>query len=103
MPGAPSYCGSKAAVKVFGEALRGILHDTGIRVSVVCPCYDHMAMTAVNAFAMPFLMDQDAAARVIRRGLQRDRPRIAFPWPMALAVTLLQAIPPAWVDPLLRR
>lgn len=103
MPGAPSYCGSKAAVKVFGEALRGTLHATGVRVSVVCPGYVRSPMTAVNEFPMPFLMDLDKAARIIRRGLERDKPRIAFPWPMALAVTLLQAIPPAWIDPLLRR
>ncbi|MEQ8813363.1 MAG: SDR family NAD(P)-dependent oxidoreductase [Thalassobaculum sp.] len=103
MPGAPSYCGSKAAVKVFGEALRGTLYESGVRVSVVCPGYVRTPMTAVNAFPMPFLMDLDKAARVIRRGLERDRPRIAFPWPLVAAVTLLQAIPPAWIDPLLRR
>ena len=90
-------------MKVFGEALRGTLYDSGVRVSVVCPGYVRTPMTAVNAFPMPLLMDLDEAARLIRRGLERDRPRIAFPWPMALAVTLLQAIPPAWIDPLLRR
>ncbi len=103
MPGAPAYCGSKAAVKVFGEALRGSLHATGVRVSVICPGYVRSPMTAVNDFPMPFLMDLDKAARVIRRGLARDRPRIAFPWPMVAAVTLLQAIPPTWIDPILRR
>lgn len=103
MPGAPSYCGSKAAIKVFGEGLRGSLHASGVRVSVVCPGYIRTPMTAVNKFPMPFLMDAERAAQVIRRGLERDRPRIAFPWPMALVVSLLQAIPPAWIDPVLRR
>ena len=36
-PGAPAYCGSKAAVKIYGESLRGVLKKTGIRVNVVCP------------------------------------------------------------------
>lgn len=103
IPGAPAYCASKAAVKVFGEGLRGSLHATGVRVSVVCPGYVRTPMTAVNDFPMPFLMDAGGAARIIRRGLQRNRPRIAFPWPMAAAVWLLQAIPPAWIDPILRR
>lgn len=103
IPGAPAYCASKAAVKVFGEGLRGSLHATGVRVSVVCPGYVRTPMTAVNDFPMPFLMGPDRAARIIRRGLQRDRPRIAFPWPMVAAVTLLQMIPPAWIDPILRR
>ncbi|GHD49647.1 short-chain dehydrogenase [Thalassobaculum fulvum] len=102
-PGAPAYCASKAAVKVFGEGLRGTLHASGVRVSVICPGYVRTPMTDANDFPMPFLMDVDRAARIIRRGLERNRPRIAFPWPMALAVTLLQAIPPAWIDPIMRR
>lgn len=103
MPGAPSYCGSKAAIKVFGEGLRGTVHHSGVRVSVVCPGYIRTPLTDVNEFPMPFLMDVDRAAKVIRRGLERDKARIAFPWPMAAVVSLLQAIPPAWIDPLLRR
>ena len=103
MPGAPSYCGSKAAIKVFGEGLRGSVHRSGVRVSVVCPGYIRTPMTDVNEFPMPFLMDVEKAARVIRRGLERDRPRISFPWPTAAAVWVLQALPPAWIDPLLRR
>lgn len=102
-PGAPAYCASKAAVKVFGEGLRGTLHGAGVGVTVICPGYVRTPMTDANDFPMPFLMDVDRAARIIRRGLARNRPRIAFPWPMALAVTLLQAVPPTWVDPLMRR
>lgn len=103
IPGAPSYCASKAAVKVLGEGLRGNLHPKGIWVSVICPGYVRTPMTAVNNFPMPLLMDGDKAARIIRRGLDRNRPRISFPWPMAAAVWLLQALPPALIDPVLRR
>lgn len=103
VPGAPSYCASKAAVKVLGEGLRGSLYGKGLRVSVICPGYVRTPMTEVNDFPMPLLMDADRAARIIRRGLARNRGRISFPWPMAAAVWLLQALPPAWVDPLLRR
>lgn len=103
IPGAPSYCASKAAVKVFGEGLRGNLHAKGVGVSVVCPGYVRTPMTAVNDFPMPFLMDADRAAAIIRRGLAANRARISFPWPMAAAVWLLQTLPPVWIDPLLRR
>ena len=78
-PGAPAYCASKAAVRIWGEALRGELYDAGIGVSVICPGYVRSAMTAANDFPMPLLMDADRAARIIRRGLARNRPRIAFP------------------------
>ncbi len=103
LPSAPSYCGSKAAVKVFGEGLRGALENTGVGVSVICPGYVRTPMTAVNDFPMPFLMDADRAARIIRRGLARNRARIAFPWPLATVVSLLQVLPTSWVDAALTR
>lgn len=103
LPSAPAYCGSKAAVKVFGEGLAGTLHPFGVGVSVICPGYVRTPLTDANTFPMPFLMEADQAARIIRRGLERHRPRIAFPWPMVAAVTVLQALPAAWIDPLLRR
>lgn len=103
LPGAPAYCASKAMVRVYGEALRGDLAGEGIGVSVICPGFVKSRMTAVNRFPMPFLMETDAAARVIRRGLERNAARIAFPWPMMAAVWLLALLPPSWTDGPLRR
>ncbi|MSP49766.1 MAG: SDR family NAD(P)-dependent oxidoreductase [Alphaproteobacteria bacterium] len=103
LPGAAAYCASKAAVKVFGEGLRGELAERGVGVSVVCPGYVDTPMTRRNRFPMPFLMDAAGAARVIQRGLARNKARIAFPWPMAAAVWLLQALPPSLVDVLVAR
>ena len=102
-PGAPAYCAGKAAVRVWGEALRGHLHAEGIGISVICPGYVETPMTAVNDFPMPLLMSAERAAGIIRRGLARDRGRIAFPWPMYAMVRLIAALPQAWSDPLLRR
>lgn len=102
-PGAPAYCASKAAVRVWGEALRGHLRGAGIGVSVICPGYVKSPMTAVNAFPMPLLMEAERAARIIRHGLERDRARIAFPWRLYAAVRLLSVLPPGATDPLLRR
>lgn len=102
-PGAPAYCASKAAVRVWGEALRGELHAEGIGVSVICPGYVRTPMTAVNDFPMPFLMDAERAAAIIRRGLARNKARIAFPWPMYALVRLVAGLPLAITDPLLRR
>ena len=79
-PGAPAYCASKAAVKVWGESLRGELWGPGIEVSVICPGYVRTRMTADNKFRMPLLMDSDRAARIMVRGLAANRGRIAFPW-----------------------
>lgn len=102
-PGAPAYCASKAAVKVWGEGLRGELHRHGIEVSVICPGYVRTRMTEGNTFPMPLLMDAERAVGIIRRGLARNKARIAFPWRLAFMVNLIAALPPAWVDPLFRK
>lgn len=102
-PGVPAYSASKAAVKAYGEALRGWLARDGIRVSVVTPGFIRTRMTAKNPYPMPLLMDADKAARIIRRGLRRNKARIGFPRPMVALVWLLGALPPAWTDPLMKR
>jgi short-subunit dehydrogenase len=102
-PGAPAYCGSKAALKVWGESMRGELSPQGVKVNVVMPGFVKTHMTDVNGFPMPFLMSAERAAEIIRRGLAKDRARIAFPWPMAMMAWLIATISPAILDPLLRR
>ncbi len=103
MPNAPAYCASKAAIRSYGEGLRGRLAKRGIAVSVICPGFVRTPLTADNPFPMPFIMDPVRAARIIRRGLDRRRARIAFPLSMYLATRLLAALPPAWTDGLLAR
>jgi len=102
-PGAPAYCASKAALRVWGEGLRGEYRAKGVAVSVICPGYVESPMTAVNDFPMPFLMSAERAARIVKRGLARNRARIAFPFPMYVAAWLLGVLSPALTDPLLAR
>ena len=102
-PGAPGYSASKAALRIWGEGLHGDLHQSGITVSVICPGFVASPMTSDNPFPMPMLMPADRAARIIRRGLAKDRARIAFPLPMYAGAWLLGALPPALTDSWLRR
>ena len=97
-PGAPAYCASKAAVRVYGESLRGALARHGIAVSVICPGFVKTPMTAANKFPMPFLMEADKAAAFIQRGLARRKARIAFPWRLYAMSWLLAALPPGITD-----
>ncbi len=102
MPGAPAYAASKAAVRSLAEGLRGRLAGDGIRVSAICPGFVESRMTADNRFPMPMLMTADKAAGIIVKGLRRNKARIAFPWPMAVIMGFLAALPPGWTDPLFR-
>lgn len=103
LPTAPAYCASKAAVKVWGEGLRGWLAADGVSVTVVCPGFIRSRITDANDFPMPFFMEADRAARIIRRGIERGVARLSFPWPMAALTWLVSILPPSWIDPLLVR
>lgn len=94
-PGAPAYSASKAAVRIFGEALHGSLRRSGVKVSVICPGFIESRMTAVNDFPMPCLMPAAKAAAIIARGLAHNRMRIAFPWPTYMTSALVGFLPPA--------
>jgi short-subunit dehydrogenase len=92
-PGAPAYCATKAAVKSYGEGLRGAIARTGVNVHVICPGFVRSRMTAVNKFPMPLLMDAERAAEKIAAGIVRNRGRIAFPFPLHFFAWLCGAAP----------
>lgn len=102
-PGAPAYAASKAAVKSWGEGLRPDLAPHGIRVNVICPGFVETPMTSVNHFKMPFIMKPEKAAKIIRKGLEQNKARISFPWPMAGFMWLAALLPPAWTDGILAK
>jgi short-subunit dehydrogenase len=103
LPSAPAYCASKAAVKVWGEGLRGWLARENIYVSVILPGFVESRITAANDFSMPLLMSAPKAARIIQNGLARNRGRIAFPWPTVFVSWLAAALPDWMMDWIGRR
>lgn len=103
LPSAPAYSTSKAAVKAYGEALRGWLGLHGVEVSVICPGYVLTPLTAKNPFPMPLLMQPEQAARIIARGLKRNRARIGFPWPLYGLMRVAACLPPVLTDPIFAR
>ncbi len=103
LPGSPAYTASKAAVKAYGEGLRPRLARHGISLSVVLPGFVRSRITDQNTFPMPFFMEADKAARIIHKGLAKNKARIAFPWPTHFSMWLLSALPAAWSDILLSK
>lgn len=101
--GAAAYCASKAAVRVYGEALRSECAGRGVQVNVICPGFIKTPMTDVNRFRMPFLMSAECAAEIIKHGLTANKARIAFPLPMYLGTRFLAGLPQSWIDFVSRR
>jgi len=98
LSGAASYCASKAAVRIYGESLRSSCAAKDVAVSVICPGFIKTPMTDSNRFPMPFLMSAERAARIIKRGLDANKPRIAFPWQLYGLLRLYTALPQRWLD-----
>ncbi len=95
LPITPSYSASKAAVKAYGEALRGWLADAGVGVTVVMPGYVSSPMCLAMPGPKPLQWPPERAARVIRRGLDNNRARISFPFPLNFGSWWLAVLPSA--------
>ena len=92
-PNSPSYAASKAAIVAFGLATRALYHADGVSVSIICPGFVDTPMTGSYDSAKPWMIDAADAARRIRRGLERRKAIIAFPWPLYLAARFQQLLP----------
>ena len=69
---------------------------------IVKPGFVRTPMSAGNRFSMPFLVEADEAARIILKGVMRNRRTIRFPWPMACIASLYNRLPGPLYDRLTR-
>lgn len=102
LPVTPSYCASKAALKSYGEALRGWLAHEGIKVNVIMPGYVKSAMCDGMPGPKPFLWSPEKAARYIAKGLEKNQARITFPFPLNFGTWWLAVLPAALSQWILR-
>lgn len=96
LPSSPMYSASKNAVRAYGEALRPLYAAHGIEINVICPGWVRSRITDRNRYKMPFFMETGDAVRLIRRGLERNKGRIVFPWPLAAAMRMMTLLPISW-------
>ncbi|GGK58249.1 SDR family NAD(P)-dependent oxidoreductase [Amphritea balenae] len=93
LPVTPSYSASKAAIKAYGEGLRGWLADTGVGVTVVMPGYVKSDMCDAMPGPKPFLLSADKAATLIKQGVKKNRAKVSFPFPLNLGTWFLMVLP----------
>ena len=80
LPHSPSYSASKAAALNYGLSLRTLLAAHGVEVSVICSGFVETPMIADITDPKPFNMSAQKAARLIAKGLARNRAVIMFPF-----------------------
>jgi NAD(P)-dependent dehydrogenase (short-subunit alcohol dehydrogenase family) len=103
LPRMPSYSASKAAVRAWGEGMRDALAGEGVKINVVMPGYVQSQMCSDMPGPKPWLWQADSAARVIRRGLAADKPRLGFPFLMDMGCFLLAVLPQTMSGWILKR
>ena len=98
LPGAGAYSASKAAAISYLESLRVEMAPSGVHVTTIAPGYIRTAMTAVNSYKMPFLMDADVAATKFAKAIENRRRFVVIPWQMGWAARFMRFIPSALWD-----
>ena len=102
MPTAAPYSASKAAMQSFLEASRIELAPYGVGVTIVNPGFIATPMTEKNRFKMPFLMQPDAAARVIADGIERGKRVVEFPRPTSIMMRFMRHVPDVLYDRMMK-
>src|SRR5436309_10356042 len=102
LPYSPGYCASKAGLRAYGEALRPLLAPHGVGVSVVCPGFFASPMTDRWRGPTPFLASGERTARHVKRGIDRGRSRIDFPWPLVVGMRFCDLAPAVIGDRIVR-
>lgn len=98
LPDMPAYSATKAGLRAWGTALRGALRGTGLRVSIVTAGFVTSPMSARHLGPRPFEMSAEAAARRMRRGIERGAPLVTFPAPLAALAWCGARLPAALSD-----
>lgn len=101
LPYSPAYCAAKAAVHSYSESLRGRLAASGVKVSLIVPGFVKTPLNDSIAAIKPLEFPDARAAQIIRRGLEKGKPVIAFPKSLYLLAGLSRILPVRIVDKVL--
>lgn len=101
MPGNGAYCASKGALIRYLESLRAEWRGTPVTVHTVCPGYLRTALTANNSFAMPGLMEPEAAAQAMLARIAKGHTHIVLPRRTGWLSRLMACLPDTWADRIL--
>lgn len=93
MPSSKVYSSSKRALNAYAEGLRYKYEPHGIKVLNILPGFVKSELTDKNKFYMPFLLDTEDGAGIIKRAIDKDRRFYAFPRRFYYLILLFKYLP----------
>lgn len=92
------YNSSKAAFTKLLESIRIELKAYGVKVITVRPGFVRTHMTDKNEFYMPLLMSASRAAKIIIKGIKKEKSKIQFPFPTVFGTYIVEIMPDSWFE-----
>lgn len=93
LPYGQPYCATKAAIINYAESLKIELEPKNIKVQVINPGFVKSPLTDKNDFEMPMIMETDAAAKALAKGLSSNIFEINFPKKFTFIMKILRILP----------
>ncbi|MFA8343381.1 MAG: SDR family NAD(P)-dependent oxidoreductase [Rhodothermaceae bacterium] len=87
------YCATKAALTNYLEGISIEAKKYNIKICTVRPGFVKSAITDKNDFQMPFMMEASKAAKIIVKGIIKEKRYIEFPFVMLLLTRLIGILP----------
>lgn len=103
LPGMSYYGATKSFVSTFCEGLAIDLKEEGIHVTCVHPGFIATTFTSKNTHPMPFLLEQDEAAKQIHQAIINRKTHLYFPTVPAMFMGLLRRLPRKLYFSIMRR
>lgn len=93
LPFAATYCGTKAGLARFAQALRLSVREHGVSVTLVSPGFIDTAAGREVPGPKPMLMRPEAVAARIALAVRRGQAHLVLPWPFAALRWLDRLLP----------
>ncbi|MEX0318047.1 MAG: SDR family NAD(P)-dependent oxidoreductase [Ruegeria sp.] len=93
LPGAIGYAASKAGTMALAECMHADLRRTGVQVQLVNPGFIRTRLTDKNDFEMPFILEPEAAARLMFAHMNGNWFKRNFPTGFSLLFRFGQFLP----------
>lgn len=93
MPSSKVYSSSKRALNAYAEGLRYKYEPYGIKVVNILPGFIKSELTDKNSFYMPFLLDTEDGAKIIKKAIDKERIFYPFPTRFYIFIVLFKYLP----------